>query len=127
MAMQALNGEMCLLEKKKNLSEYQKTIVNVVETERKERDNRERNVVLFGVPISTATSDEEREKEDEAATFEILAEIGIEKKDVEKIKRFKANPNRTAAAKSLPVRVTFKWEEDVLISLKKAKALKDSS
>ena len=99
----------------------------MVKTERKERDNRERNVVLFGVPISTATSDEEREKEDEATTFEILAEIEIEKKDVEKIKRFKANPKRTAAAKSLPVRVTFKWEEDVLISLKKAKALKDSS
>ena len=46
---------------------------------------------------------------------------------VAKQREFKANPNRTAAAKSLPVRVTFKWEEDVLISLKKAKALKDCS
>ena len=124
------NGNACtewrdvLIGKKKKLSENQRTIVNAVETERIDRDNRGKNVVLFGVPTSTALSDEEREREDETTAYEILKEIGMEDKKVypiEKIKRFKANPNRTAVAKPLPVRITFTFEEDALNKSKSAK------
>ena len=51
-------------------------ILNVVGSEQKERQSRKYNVILLGVPESNATTDEERTKEDEATTFEILEEIG---------------------------------------------------
>ena len=98
--------------------------------ERNDRDNRDHNVVLFGVPVSKAASDEERKKErkneDEMTTFSILEEIGMSKDNVKEIKRFKVNPNKTATSKPLPVRITLKYNSDVNITLKKAKALKDS-
>ena len=125
------NGNACtewsdvLIGKKKKLSQNQRIIVDVVETERIDRDNRDHNVVLFGVPVSKAASDEERKKEDEITTS-ILDEIGMSKDNVKEIKRFKANPNKTATSKPLPVRITLKYFSNVNITLKKAKALRDS-
>ena len=50
----------------------------------------------------------------------------MRKDNVEEIKRFKANPNKTATSIPLPVRITLKYFSYVKINLKKAKALKDS-
>ena len=50
----------------------------------------------------------------------------MSKDNVKEIKRFKANPYKTATSKPLPVRITLKYYSDVNITLKKAKALKDS-
>ena len=126
------NGNACtewsdvLIGKKKKLQQNQRIIVDVVETERNDRDNRDHNVVLFKVPVSKAAPDEERKIEDEMTTFSILKEIGMSKDNVKEIKRFKANPKKTATSKPLHVRITLKYISDVNITLKKAKALKDS-
>ena len=71
---------------------------------------------------SKATTEEERQKEDEATVFAILDEIGAYKNV--KIKRFKSNPNKAAALQPRPIRVTLGCEETVLITLKQEKALK---
>ena len=55
--------------------------MNAVGSEQKERQLKERNVVLFGVPISGAKTDEERESEDKTTVLEILEEIGIEENE----------------------------------------------
>jgi hypothetical protein len=113
--------------KKNKITENQITILNAVGSEQKDRQNRESNVILFGVPESTATSGAEREKEDKATTMEILKEIGGFDTVVSNIKRFKANPNTTGAIKKpLPIRVTFDDRDNVQLSLIEAKSLKDS-
>ena len=84
-----------VIDKYKKLTENQMNILSVVGAEQKERLFREENVVLFGVPESKATTEEERQKEDEATVFAILDEIGAYKNV--KIKRFKSNPNKAAA------------------------------
>jgi hypothetical protein len=116
-----------LVGKKNKITENQITILNAVGSEQKDRQNRESNVILFGVPESTATSGAEREKEDKATTMEILKEIGGFDTVVSNIKRFKANPNTTGAIKKpLPIRVTFDDRDNVQLSLIEAKSLKDS-
>jgi hypothetical protein len=75
-----------LIGKRKNISENQLNILSEVGCEQKNRQSRERNVVLFGVPNSTAATVEEREKEDEKTTHEILEEIGLEIDAAEDIK-----------------------------------------
>ena len=116
-------------------TEKQIDILNAVGSEQKERQLKERNVVLFGVPISGAKTDEERENEDKTTILEILEEIGIEENERKyvKIRRFKANPNKTVESTNpAPIRVTF--DEYILNSelkieevLKKSKSLKNST
>ena len=90
----------------------------------KKKDN---NDVLFGVSTSTATTYEEREKEDENITCQILEEIGISKAEQEaaKIIRFRANPTKKTS-KPLPIRVSFgaKNSTDLVVEevLKQAKS-----
>ena len=99
-----------LIGKRKNISENQINILSAVGCEQKNRQNRERNVVLFGVPNSTAATEEEREKEDEKTTREIFEEIGIELKyadDIKKIRRIKSTSKTTAPTNPLPIRVCF--------------------
>ena len=115
----------------KKLTENQINILNVVGSEQKERQSRKYNVILLGVPESNATKDEERKKEDEATTFEILEEIGMEKESLKtyvyKVKRFRSSSKNTTASKPLPIRVTFYEDDNIVIdTLKKAKKLKDS-
>ena len=115
----------------KKLTENQINILNVVGSEQKERQSRKYNVILLGVPESNATTDEERTKEDEATTFEILEEIGMEKESLKtyvyKVKRFRSSSKNTTASKPLPIRVTFYEDDNIVIdTLKKAKKLKDS-
>jgi uncharacterized coiled-coil protein SlyX len=76
-----------LIEKRKNISENQVNNLSAVGCEKKNRQNRERNVVLFGVPNSTAATVKEREKEDVKTTREILEEIGLEIDGAEDIKK----------------------------------------
>ena len=92
----------------------------------KRTNKKENNVVLFGVPASTATTYEEREKEDENITCQILEEIGISKAEQEaaKIIRFRANPTKETS-KPLHIRVSFgaKYPTDLVVEevLKQAK------
>jgi hypothetical protein len=124
------NGNACtewrdvLIGKKKKLSGNQESMANDILTEHNEREIRENRLVLFGVP-SAATSDEERKKEDEATILAIFEEIGLKKDSIIEVKRFKANPIKTAASKPLPVRIrlTGCCLNEVL---KKAKTLKNS-
>jgi hypothetical protein len=51
-----------LVGKKNKITENQITILNAVGSEQKDRQNRESNVILFGVPESTATSGAERKR-----------------------------------------------------------------
>jgi hypothetical protein len=87
--------------KNKKFTENQMNILSVVGAEQKERQFRTKNLVLFGVPESKATSEEERQKDDEATVFAILDEIDAYKNV--KIKRFKSNPNK--ALQPQPIRV----------------------
>jgi hypothetical protein len=64
-----------LIGKRKIISENQANILSAVGCEQKNSQNRERNVVLSGVPNSTAASEEDREKEDEKTTREVLVEL----------------------------------------------------
>ena len=93
--------------KKKMISENQMNILNAVESEQKERKKKD-NVVLFGVPTSKATKYEEREKEDENITFQILEVIGLSKAEQEaaKIIRLRANPTKETS-KPLLIKVSF--------------------
>ena len=77
-----------LIGKRKNISENQVNILSAVGCEQKNRHNRERNVVLFGVPNSTAATEEEREKEDEKTTREIFEEIGLKIEYADGIKKY---------------------------------------
>jgi hypothetical protein len=100
-----------LIGKRKNISENQVNILSAVGCEQKNRQNRERNVVLFGVSNSTAATEGEREKEDEKTTREILEEIGVELKydelDIKKIRRIKSTSKKAAPTNPLPIRVCF--------------------
>jgi hypothetical protein len=107
--------------KNKKLTENQMNILSVVGTKQKERQFREENVLLFGVPESKAATVDERQKGDEATFFSILDEIGAKKDHVDKMKRFKSNPNKAKALQPLPIRVTFGCWETVLSTLKKSK------
>ena len=80
-------------------------ILNVAGSEQKERRFREDNLVLFEVHESTAATAGERQKEDEASVFEIFDEICAEKRLIDKVKRFEANPNKASTSKPLPIRV----------------------
>ena len=51
-----------LIGKRSKKSENQINILNAVGLEQKDRQRKEKNVVLFGVPNSTAATVEEREK-----------------------------------------------------------------
>jgi antitoxin component of RelBE/YafQ-DinJ toxin-antitoxin module len=123
-----------LIGKRKNISENQINILSAVGCEQKNRQNRERNVVLFGVPNSTAATEEEREKEDEKTTREILEEIGLEidgAEDIKKIRRIKSTSKKAAPTNPLPIRVCFgELHNETYIRieevLKKSKSLKDS-
>jgi hypothetical protein len=84
-------------------------------------------VVLFGRPESKAATEDERQKEDEATVYAILDKIGANKDHVDKIKRFKSNPNKAGALQPLPIRVMFVCWKTKLSTLKKAKALIESS
>jgi len=109
--------------KNKKLTENQIDILNEVGSKRKERRNREYYMVLFGVPESNAATDEERTKEDEATTFEILEEIGIDKGNVYQVKRFRTNSKKTTASKPLSIRVTFIDNGDIVLdTLKKQRS-----
>ena len=118
---------------KKKISENQAIIINAVGSEQNNRKSRENNVVLFEVPTSKAATEEERVKEDEIITREILNEIGVpmDEQEAAKIKRFKS---KSTATKRLPIRVIFggnldesMWTEiEVSQVLKQAKVLKDS-
>jgi hypothetical protein len=71
------NGNPCtewrdMLIGKKKISENQAIIINAVGSEQNNRKSRKNNVVLFGVPTSKAATEEERVKEDEEITREIL-------------------------------------------------------
>jgi hypothetical protein len=79
-------------------------MANDILTEHNEREIRENRLVLFGVPASTETSDEERKKEDEATISAIFEEIGMNKDCAIEVKRFKANPTKTTASKPLPIK-----------------------
>ena len=68
------------------ISENQMNLLNAVGSEQKERKKKENNVVLFGVPTSTATTYEKREKEDENITCQIFEEIKISKVEQEAAK-----------------------------------------
>ena len=132
------NGNTCtesrdMLIGKKKISENQAIIINAIGSEQKNRVNREKNVVLFGVPTSKAATEKERAKEDERITCEILNEIGVAKDEQEgaKINRFKS---KSTATKPLPIRASFGakldkglvTEIEVSKVLKQAKVLKDS-
>ena len=87
---------------KKKISENQAIIINAVGSEQNNRKSRENNVVVFRVPTSKAATEEERAKEDEKITREILNEIGVpmDEQEAAKIKRFKS---KSTATKSLPI------------------------
>jgi hypothetical protein len=89
--------------------------------------------MVYNFPTSKAATEEERVKEDENITREILNEIGVamDEQVAAKIKRFKS---KSTATKSLPIRVIFGGNLDetmrteIVVSqvLKQAKVLKDS-
>ena len=62
--------------------------------------------MVYNFPTSKAATEEERVKEDENITREILNEIGVamDEQVAAKIKRFKS---KSTATKSLPIRVIF--------------------
>ena len=57
-------------------------LLNSLGPEQKRKQKEENNVVLFGVPTSTAAMYEEREKEVEKKSFEFLGYIGIGKDEL---------------------------------------------
>ena len=120
---------------RKNISENQINILSAVGCEQKNRQNRERNVVLFGVPNSTAATVKERENEDEKTTREILEEIGLEidgAEDIKKIWRIKSTSKIVAPTDPpLLIRVCFgELHNETYIRIEevltKSKSLKDS-
>ena len=62
-----------------------------------------------------------------ASVFAIFDVISAEKGHIDKVKRFKANPNKASGSKPLPIKVMIGCSGTALDILKKAKALKKSS
>jgi hypothetical protein len=119
---------------KRKKTQSQIDIINVIGNEQKDRKKRENNIMLFGVPASKATTEEERKVEDKQTVVEILKEITIQslylEETIAKVTRF--NPNRQTD-KPPPIRVEFIHSEipnlnvrDTTEILKNAKALKNS-
>jgi hypothetical protein len=97
-----------LIGKRKIISENQANILSAVGCEQKNSQNRERNVVLSGVPNSTAASEEDREKEDEKTTREVLVELKYDELDIKKIRRIKSTGKKAAPTNPpLPIKVCF--------------------
>ena len=122
--MKLRDGNACtewrdVLMKKKKITENQIDILNAVGSEQKERAKRVKNVILFGVSMSTAATEEERTKEDEKTICDILDEIGISKAEQElaMIKRFKENPNKTAKQEKMRISSKFQQTKYIVYSL----------
>lgn len=95
-------------EAKKN--EYHSNLLNVVGIEQKERKKKERSIMVFGLPISTASTTEEKQKDDENKVGNLLNSLGLGddfSSQIEKVHRFKA-PNETG--KIAPIHVTIKLD-----------------
>ena len=87
---------------------YHSNLLNVVGIEQKERKKKERSIMVIGLPISTASTKEAKQKVDENKISNLLNSLGLGddfSRQIEKVHRFKA-PNETG--KIAPIRVTIK-------------------
>ena len=95
-------------ETKKN--EYHTNVLNVVGIEKKERKKKERSVMVFGLPASTASTSEAKQKEDQTKLNDLFNSLQLYEKlgeQIEKVQRFKtpSDPDKIA-----PIQVTFKMD-----------------
>ena len=95
-------------ETKKN--EYHTNVLNVVGIEQKERKKKERSVMVFGLPASTASTSEAKQKEDQTKLNDLFNSLQLYEKlgeQIEKVQRFKtlSDPDKIA-----PIQVTFKMD-----------------
>lgn len=113
-------------------SEYVTNVLNVVGIEQKARKKKERSVMVFGLPASTASSTELKQKEDKEKVSILFNSLGLGTdfaNQIEQVRRFKP-PND--AEKVAPIQVTLKMDGNggpALLATeitKAAKCLKDN-
>ena len=92
-------------------SKQQINLLNAVGKEQKERKQKERSVIVFGLPVPVATSNEEKKKEDLKNVGELLDSLDLNNfsQMIEQIHRFSAP---VGSNKIAPIRVTIKENTD---------------
>jgi hypothetical protein len=113
-------------------SQYQASVLNAVGSEQKLRKQKERSVIVFGLPAPTGGTPEEMEKKDKekvSEIFEFIVEKGFGG-EVEKVRRFKTQAD---SSKIAPLQVIMKLSngnEPLLSAIeiaKRAKSLKSNT
>ena len=97
-------------ETKKN--EYHTNVLNVVGIEQKERKKKERSVIVFGLPASTASTPEAKQREDREKVNVLFNSLQLTigndfASQIEQVHRFKT-PNEPE--KIAPIQVTVKMD-----------------
>jgi hypothetical protein len=123
-----------VLSKNVKKNEYQTNVLNAVGNEQKARNDKQRSVMVFGLPASKASSAEEKQKEDENKVSNLFNSLNLGKnfyaQQVERVYRFKSHDD---SSKIAPIQVTVKLDgachplytaTDIA---KAAKCLKDNS
>ena len=91
-------------------SEYVTNVLNVVGIEQKARKKKERSVMVFGLPASTASSTELKQKEDKEKVSILFNSLGLGTdfaNQIEQVRRFKQSND---AEKVAPIQVTVQMD-----------------
>ena len=107
--------------KKLNRTPQQIEVLNSVVSEQRERERRKRNVIVFGVPMSSKTTPEGQDADDKGFIERAFRAIKADVKKIKNIRRFKANPSSNRPA---PILIQLYGDGDRSVILKAAKELR---
>ncbi|CAF1050199.1 unnamed protein product [Brachionus calyciflorus] len=107
--------------KKVNRTPQQIEVLNSVVSEQRERERRKRNVIVFGVPMSSKTTPEGQDADDKGFIERAFRAIKADVKKIKNIRRFKANPSSNRPA---PILIQLYGDGDRSVILKAAKELR---
>lgn len=95
--------------------------LNVITSEQKSIENKERNIVLFGIPESQSENQNKTESDDDKRITDVFNKINVNTNKIEMVKRLKNNSNND---KPKPIIVVLRNKNDVPFVLNAAKKLK---
>lgn len=115
----------------KNKSRVELDAMNAIGAMHKDKEKRDKNIIIVGLPISNKSDGSQRKEEDRHQVEDLFEEIGVEKNKIKRIYRFKTKKDANTAdaskqIKSGPILVELNSKDDQLITLKSAKKLKDT-
>ncbi|CAF0916009.1 unnamed protein product [Brachionus calyciflorus] len=110
--------------KKVDRPQEQIEVLNSVVCEQKERERRKKYIIVFGVPMSSKTTQEGQVADDKGFIERAFKAIKIDVKKIKNIRRFKPNPNLNRPP---PILIQLNGDSDRPFILRAAKELRKFS